>query len=635
MKIKKIISLLLSGITLICAASCKLICRNSNNQSSIERIEYTEYKLVDNGMSEYKIVLPSEPSYDEEIAALEMTELFVEATSITLETVCESEITYSNTAKLIFLGDTQYIENANVSVASIPTDGFTLKTIGANLFILGKERGVVYGVYEFLEKVFAFEYYVKNVYALNKNVKEQYMPKLNISDAPNVEYRADAWGAEMSEQELYRARIRPFNEAFMANGMYHIHNTFEWLPKATYENVHSNWYADDGSQLCYTAHGDETELVAMQNEVLEKFQEQVNYYFGQGDYKKAISFTQQDSTTGLWCTCAACTNDKQTYGAASASIIRFLNPVAKQFKEWLEKTYPGHEVTIVFFAYQASEKAPVKQANGKLIPTDKGLVLEDNLAVWIAPIYGDYLRSVTDVKNTAMYNSFENWSVLSKQLYVWGYDTNFSNYLMWYDTFDALPDLYKYLNEFNVEYMFNQGQIYAWSNLTGFDALKVALNYKLMWDCNTDVEAFTNRFFETWFGEAAQDMRNYYDSFISWSKKLKIEQNYNGNINFVGYTRLHYPLDKLKEWLGNIESAYESIESLKTSNNAQYQNYYNRILAESIAVRYALITLHFTSYKQKELLTMKQSFKEDASALGFVKFSETKGMDFLYDTWGV
>lgn len=635
MKLRKTVSLLLTVVTLVGMAGCSFISGSKKDSSSEEVIEYTEYKLVDNGNSEYKIVLPDEPTYDEEIAALEVEELFKEATSITLETVSESEVTYSDTAKWIVLGDTKYTQNTGVDVSAIPNDGFTLKTVGANLFVLADDAGVVYGVHEFFEKAFGFEYYVKDVYALNKNVKDSYMPKLNISDSPDIEFRADAWGAEVSEQGSYRSRVRSFNDAFMANGMYHVHNTFEWLPKSTYEGTHSNWYSDDGTQLCYTAHGNATELATMQATVLEKFKEQVNYFFGKGDYRSAISFTQQDSTTGSWCSCSACTKDMQTYGAASSSLIRFLNPVAKQFKTWLAENYPGREVDIVFFAYQRSESAPVKQENGKLVAADQSLVLEDNLAVWVAPIAGDYIRSVKDVRNQNMYNLFKNWAVLAKQFYVWGYDTNFKNYLMWYDTFNALPDFYEYLNDFNVKYMFNQGQLHSESNLTGFDALKIALNYKLMWDTDTDVEGFTDRFFKTWFGDAAQDMRTYYDSFISWSEKIKTEQSYNGNIYFEGYTKLHYPLEELKKWLSNVENAYKSIEGLKASKPNRYNNLYKRINAESLAVRYALITLHSTSYNRNELTSMKQSFKEDASKLGFIRFSEGAEMNELYAAWGI
>ncbi len=164
---KKSLSLILSIFTLCSMTACAIFPsfgnEQSNNSGTNDNTEYTEYKLVDNGNSEYKIVLPTDASYDEEIAALEMEELFAEATSITLETVYESEVTYSDTAKLIILGDTQYTENTGVDVDAIPNDGFTLKTVGSNLFVLGEDSGVVYGVHEFLEKALGFEYYVADV----------------------------------------------------------------------------------------------------------------------------------------------------------------------------------------------------------------------------------------------------------------------------------------------------------------------------------------------------------------------------------------------------------------------------------------------------------------------------------------
>ena len=130
-------------------------------------------------------------------------------------------------------------------------------------------------------------------------------------------------------------------------------------------------------------------------------------------------------------------------------------------------------------------------------------------------------------------------------------------------------------------------------------------------------------------------MRTYYDSFISWSEKIKTEQSYNGNIYFEGYTKLHYPLEELKKWLSNVENAYKSIEGLKASKPNRYNNLYKRINAESLAVRYALITLHSTSYNRNELTSMKQSFKEDASKLGFIRFSEGAEMNELYTAWGI
>ena len=623
-------------------------CTNKNNSSGSssddtiiiptpeeEVIEYTNYKLVDNGTTAYKIVIEDNASKDEKLAAQEITQLFAESTSISLMTVKASEVAYNADAKLIILGDTQYTQNAGVNVATIPQEGFTLKTVGSNLFILGKDKGVVYGSYEFLEKAVGYEYYLKDVYALDKNVTNLNMPKLNFSDSPDILYRADAWMAETSTLGETRARIRQFQDAFMFHGIsYHIHNTFFWLPKSLYQREHPGWYSDDGGQLCYTAHGDAQELADMQETMLEEFKAQVEYYFSRGDYRQAISFTQQDDDS--WCTCEACSKVLSTKGANSAGIIQFLNPIAREFKTWLNTTYPGHEVSIVFFAYQNSENAPVVEVNGSYAPIDDSVVMEDNLAVWIAPIGADFTRKISDFKNTAMYTTFQKWSALTENFYVWGYDTNFSNYLMGYDTFNALPEFYRYVRSFGTQYMFNQGQAYSeQSTLTRFDALKVALNYQLMWDADLDVKRFTDRFFATWFGVASTEMREYYESYRRWLEYIKTELNSSGGVYRDSFTAQEYPKQVLMGWQENIENAYKAIESLQDSNPTEYQKIYNRISAEKIAIQYGLIAIHGHTYTLDTLLVMKQTFKDEAIELGFKQVREGTSINTLWDSWGL
>ena len=205
--------------------------------------------------------------------------------------------------------------------------------------------------------------------------------------------------------------------------------------------------------------------------------------------------------------------------------------------------------------------------------------------------------------------------------------------MLWYDTFGALQDFYKYIKELGAEYVFNQGQIYSASNYTGFDAFKAALNYKLMWDVNTDVEAFTDRFFKAWFGDAAEPMKAYYDSFRAWSAKL-IANGYSKNVNggsrlFKGHSASNFPAEKLYEWLDCIDEAYDSISELQTSKPNRYKNLCKRINAESMAIRYAIIKLHGASHD------VKTEFKEDATSLRFTKKAELEGINVLWRAWGV
>ena len=604
------------------------------NSSSTNEVQDTNYKLVENGKSEYKMVLPDEAREGEDWASWELEELFYEATSITLPTVYESEITYSEDAKLIVLGDTAYTEETDVNVSLIPQDGFVLKTVGSNIFILGNNYGVLYGVYEFLSKTLGYEYYIADEYVLDKGVKNLYLPDFNYSIVPDFATRVSGWHGSNRE------RTESQYDSFMYYRKSPFHNTFQWFPKETYESEHSGWYSNDGSQLCYTAHGNASELALMQETLLEQFKEDVTYYYGKGLYEKtAISFTQEDNTS--WCSCSACRSVINATGANSGTLIRFLNPVARDLKAWMNQNYPGREVSILFFAYNASEAAPVKKNSaGEIVPADSSVKMEDNLAVWLALPSMDYLRSIYAPENNVSYQKLKNWSTLSKTLYIWGYDTNFVHYLMWYDTFGTLQDFYDCIRDFGAVYVFNQGQVASNTSSTAFDSLKAALNNQLMWDVDIDLDAYTNRFFDAYFGAASKDMKAYYDSFREWSAYLINEKSWCINVNggsrlYDRYKKSEFPKDKLNEWLGYIEDAYKSIEGLKTTNKARYKVLHNRINAESIAIRYALIQLHGDTYQRDTLIDMKLLFEEDATSLHFRRKSELEDITTLYREWGL
>ena len=165
---KKVVSLVLSALMLGSIAACTTTPSNSvsNGNSSVEN---TDYKLVENGKSAYKLVVADEKEgMNEEVGAWEVQELFKEATSIELEIVYESDVTYSKDSKLIIMGDTKFTEEADVEVSKIPHDGFVLKTVDSNVFVLGESMGVVYGGYELLAQTVGYEYFVSGVYSLDK-----------------------------------------------------------------------------------------------------------------------------------------------------------------------------------------------------------------------------------------------------------------------------------------------------------------------------------------------------------------------------------------------------------------------------------------------------------------------------------
>lgn len=603
-----------------------------NNQPE-NTVRFTEHDLVKNGGTAYKVVLPEDAVYYETFAADELVNFVYEATGATLGRTTEEEATYSADAKLIILGDTAFGAHSGKEVSAVPEQGFTLKTVDTNLFILGRDLGVLYGVYEFLAQNLGFEVYAADEIALERNVKDKKLIDADYSDAPDILFRTPNFGS--TDSVLTANRMRMTRDIWMTRNANFVHNSFgEYLPYNTYFEDHEEWYSlPDATQLCYTAQGNAEELSAMQDAVLARMQNIINYFFEQGDFRGSLSFTHEDNND--WCTCTACTALKNEYGAESVTLIHFINPVARRLKEWLAETWPGHEVNIAVFAYLKTETAPVKKEGGKYVPVDDSVYLEDNVALFYAPYNANYYYGFDAEPNATFRETLDKWMAISKKLYLWTYNVNFRDYLGWFDSFNGMQSIYRMARDNNAIYFFDQGK-YNTSALTGFDHLKAYLSAKLYWDADADFNALIDGFFENYFKDAAEPMRAYFDSFRAWAEYIKTELGASGRCNTSIYKAEHWPKQVLNLWMGYIDQAYAAIEPLRGTDPQLYAKLYDRILSESIANRFHLIEFHASTYEAGELLAMKKAFKADADRLGFTLYTEYGSLaSTAYEKWGI
>ena len=377
-------------------ASCFVLgavgCKNNggttgNNNGKINAMDYTtlgnvegthlynvastENMLVENGLTEYKVVIPENPSTVEQTAVKELIYFFDEATGITLQTVSETQITYSQNAKYISVGNTTFAQQANVKAdyETLGDTGLTIQTNGQSVFLLGaKEYGTLYAVYEFLSQAFDYEYFASNLIQINRNVKDVPLMDYDIVDVPDYEYNLATYGfIRSSEMIRNRYRMADDSKFFIPVGGRMYHNSFEWLPKE-YENVdgveqliHPKWYSIEGgklvgTQLCYTAQGDAEEYQLMLNAALEKAKELLSdpQYFD----RPILTFTQQDTQT--WCECDTCAAEKKKYGTNAAVVVKFVNALRGLIDAWFEGDGAEYkrDFTLLFFAYHLTNNSP-------------------------------------------------------------------------------------------------------------------------------------------------------------------------------------------------------------------------------------------------------------------------------------
>jgi hypothetical protein len=234
-----------------------------------------EVFYFDPNARQYRIIIPKNETTGGEIyfAAQEFQLLFSEATGETIEIISDAEVKSAGDGKFISLGDTALYESTGISISTynLGENGFLLKTIEDDLYIVADtDIGVLFGVYGFMERAFAFDCFTADCYTIDA-VSHFVLDDLDETDIPSIAIRNCGNNFILSDTKTLR-RMRftdRDNTLFIGSPSAHTAISY-YLPLSTYYSEHSDWYSSDKSQLCYAAHGKATEYEAMQLAVLSK-----------------------------------------------------------------------------------------------------------------------------------------------------------------------------------------------------------------------------------------------------------------------------------------------------------------------------------------------------------------------------
>ncbi len=587
----------------------------------------TSYKLLKNGTTEYKILVHEAQKTQLIEAISELQLIFYNATGVQLEVVLDNGIGFDANAKYISLGETSALISSGIEVdyTNLGLQGYQLETKGQTLFVCGQSRGVLYGVYDLLKVLVDFETYSNLISYMETGVTDIALPDLKIKEVPDIEYRIPVTGAQLANKvTTHRMFMQLKDEAIVGEG--NAHNILKYIvPLEKNMDEHPDWFSGDRTQLCYTAHGNQEEYDLMVAEAVANIQEILDRTPNQ----HIMSITQMDVQT--WCECSVCQDLEDYYGTNAASQIRFVNEVTAEVKEWLDTERNGREVEFMFFAYHKSEAAPAVQneEDGTWTAVDDTVKLNDNVSVWIAPLYEDYTVSVTDSNSVNIRTMMESWHAVANSYFVWAYNVYFDNYLIPYDSYASLQDLVKYFVLHNTKFLWTQGNWNLHQN-TGYDSLKGYLFAKLMWNCNLDINTLIADYFDKVYREASDIMES---SFWAWRAHSEMQRalGRSGNIYSSPDEMKYWPKRYLVGQLDRMEEAKQAIAKYETTNPELYQAIYDSIVCETISPRYLILELYSNTLEKTELAEFKAQFKADTNRLDFNMISEQEAMDGYTD----
>lgn len=596
----------------------------------------TEFVLAENAATEYQVVIPENPQKDEGAAAKRLVQHLMTSTKAQLPIISDAE--YAG-GKAIFIGDTKQTEAVGLTLQGVVDESTHLvKTVDGSCYLLGTTATANhFAVTTFLKNTVGYAMYSNDEVTLVKldSVKMRDFPGETYT--PDIRYRPSGSGAVNKGEFGYANYLFDSGWLTPRGSSNAWHNSLDFLPPAMFyneedpENYHPEWFAAGGTEVCYSAHGNPEAYALMVEECANVVIEAAE----NNPKASRMTFTMQDSSN--WCVCDTCIAAEQKYGTKNSVCILLLNDIMDKVNAYMDAYMNGRRITLFFFSYSVALKAPAKwdEAAGKWVPTAEELYPHEGVGVMCAPITQDFARPVTDESNKEYYDLYKQWGDMGFPLALWVYNLNLISYFAPLNSYYTDIANYPIYDEIGVMWLYNQGQ---WDNtgLTAFFHLKECVQAQLAWDCNADIDSYTENYFAANFKDAAPIMRQFYDDLLLRLTYCTETLDINGWIGTEWlYSTNAFPYGEIVKYLDYIDQALAAIEPLKKSDPMTYELVYKRIIAESLFPRFYAISLYYGNYTNTEILTMKKQFQKDCNDVGFSSSREHNPISGLWNAWGI
>ncbi len=383
---------------------------------------------------------------------------------------------------------------------TLGNDGFRLCVKGDDLHVLGGPRGVLYGVYEILERFCGIRWFSSWHEIVPQREALDVPADLDVTERPAFAVREPLW-YDVTKHPEFAARMRASNSGEGEHGelgpnrhrfsetLKNCHTFNVLIPPEKYFDAHPEYFSffngarqKNRSQLCLT-NPDVLRLV------VEKVKDAIRREPG----AKYFGVSQNDYWSG-WCECEKCKAIDDEEESHAGTMIRFVNAVAAE----VEREFP--DKVIETLAYQYTRKPPKKtRARHNVMPC-------------LCSIECDFTRPLPESRreaNRKFVEDLRGWAAQTKMLYVWDYTTNYSHYPHAFPNVYALQGNLRFFRENGVTSVFEQGDYQG--HHAFFAELKTWLLLKWMWNPDLPMKPLLDEFFAGYYGKAAPFVRQYFE----------------------------------------------------------------------------------------------------------------------------
>lgn len=391
---------------------------------------------------------------------------------------------------------------------SLGEQAFRLKTANGKLAISGGDgAGVLYGVYEYLERQCGVRWYSREYEVVPKQRRLPIPRDLDDTQRPAFRMRTADW-YDVSHDADFAARLRLNGELLpvearhgshryrFGKGLGSSHTMNSLVDPEKLFHTHPEYFAEwegkrDWDEHCFT-HPDVFRLTLAG--VLARIRKDPT--------ARWYGVSQND--TDKHCQCKTCAAVNAEEGSPAGTLVRFVNAIAAE----VEKEFP-HAV-IGTLAYRYSAKPPKKTKLRKnVIPCFCTFECE----------FANPLATSPLPANRSIAGDIAGWKAMMEKgsdIYVWDYTTCFPNYLMPFPNVKTLRENCRFFRDQGVSCLYEQGGCQG--RHAEFAELKAWLLSKWLWNPDAPYEALVDDFMNGYYGKAAPFVRRYFDNVQALAK---------------------------------------------------------------------------------------------------------------------
>ena len=381
-------------------------------------------------------------------------------------------------------------------------DGFRLyATPSGNLVISGGRCGVLYGVYEILERFGGIGWFA-SWHTVVPEAKSLSVPSdLDDTQHPAFDIRTPYWhdirNGDFAARlrcngELCRIEPKHGGRPYIASEQLRVHTFARLLPVERYFDAHPEYFSLVGGKRV----SKNTQLCLTNPEVLAIVTSNVLAAMRAEPEARIFSVSQNDCLN--FCECPACKAVDNEEGSHAGTLVRFVNAVA----EAVEREFPDNLIDTL--AYNYSTKPPKKTRVRK------------NVVPRLCTVHCDFSRPIPDSLSADTHRFIDDitgWSAQTDKLSIWDYVTNFNHYPHAFPNIYALQGNIRFFRDNHVVNLLEQGDYQG--RHADMAELKLWLIAKWMWDPDAPMHVLLDRFFRGYYGKAAPYVRQYFDLLYS------------------------------------------------------------------------------------------------------------------------